>query len=253
MDLIFSHTPDLFGWEHLGMLAAILLLSTVLFLLLRKMPPKVLVRWIFVLSVCMFALEVWKQWFTARYVYPGRRSDWFFPWQLCSMAMYCGVLLPFLKGKSEDAVLVFLSSYSLLAAFFALLLPYDMLRPQIPLFLHSFLYHAAMVVQSLAAALILKEKKAVSFVPAFLLFCGMAVIAEIINVISHNHVSDPSLEANMFYITPYYPSTQPVFHTIALKLGIFPEILIYLLSISLGSFLLYLLERRSRVSAHGGA
>ena len=45
----------------------------------------------------------------------------------------------------------------------------------------------------------------------------------------------------MFYISPYYPSTQPVFHEIALVIGILPANLLYLFTICLGAALLHLL------------
>ena len=48
----------------------------------------------------------------------------------------------------------------------------------------------------------------------------------------------------MFNITPYYPSTQPVFHEIAVHLGIWTEIFVYLGLIILGAWGLYLLETR---------
>ena len=46
----------------------------------------------------------------------------------------------------------------------------------------------------------------------------------------------------MFNITPYWPTTQPVFHEIALKAGIIPEILLYTALIALGALILWFLE-----------
>jgi len=67
----------------------------------------------------------------------------------------------------------------------------------------------------------------------------MAFIAEVINVISHLLINDIKREANMFYITPFYETTQPIFNYIALKFGIFSEIIIYLSCISLFAYVLY--------------
>lgn len=246
MDLAFQKTPVLFGPVHLFILASVLVVSVLLFFVLSKCPRAALRNVIFVTGLCMLMAEVLKQWFVFRYVFPGQRSAWFFPWQLCSMAMYLGALLPLLKGKAEQAALVFLSTYSLLAAAAALILPLDMLRPQVLLFLHGFLYHAGMIVMGLAAFLLLKDRPSVIFRPALLLFLAMAAVAEIINVISHALIRNPALEANMFYITPYYPSTQPVIHEIAVTFGILPSVLIYLAVISLASFGLFLFERSFR-------
>ena len=64
--------------------------------------------------------------------------------------------------------------------------------------------------------------------PALIVFLVTAVVAEISNVVCHTFFGDRPPVANMFNITPYHPSTQPVFPQIALSLGVLPEILLYL-------------------------
>ncbi|MBQ3385566.1 MAG: YwaF family protein [Erysipelotrichaceae bacterium] len=242
MGITFEQTPEMFGILHIGLLIAIALVSVIFFVAFKKRQEKTLISLIGIMGIIMVAGEIWKQWFVPRYVYTDGPSTWFFPWQLCSMAMYCSVLLPFLKEKAQNTVLIFLSTYSLLSAFIALLIPADMMRPQIWLFCHGFLYHAIMILECLAAILVLKRRNRYPFYPAVILFAFMAVIAEIINVISHHIINDIHIEANMFYITPYYSTTQPVFHQISEALGILPGIIIYLAAITLGSYLLYKLE-----------
>ena len=134
----------------------------------------------------------------------------------------------------------------MIGAVFALLFPEDMMRPQILLFLHSFLYHAVMLLDGLIAFRILRRRGNVKFLPALLLYLGMAAVAEVVNVISHLIIHNISNEANMFYITPFYPSTQPVFAAIAEHAGIAVEIIVYLGAIALGAFGLFLLEFRLR-------
>ena len=48
----------------------------------------------------------------------------------------------------------------------------------------------------------------------------------------------------MFYISPYYPVTQAVFHEISLAAGILPGIAVYLISICVGAALCRLLLNR---------
>ncbi|MBR2701175.1 MAG: YwaF family protein [Erysipelotrichaceae bacterium] len=244
MGITFEQTPEMFGILHIGLLIAIALVSVIFFVSFKKRQEKTLIKLIGIMGIIMAVGEIWKQWFVPRYVYTDGPSTWFFPWQLCSMAMYCSVLLPYLKGKVQNTVLVFLSTYSLLSSFIALLIPADMMRPQIWLFCHGFLYHAIMILECLAAILILRQRSRAPFYPAVILFSVMAVIAEIINVISHHIINDTHVEANMFYITPYYPTTQPVFHQIAVALGILPGIIIYLAAITIGSYLLYRMENK---------
>ena len=72
---------------------------------------------------------------------------------------------------------------------------------------------------------------------------GMAAVAELINVAAHSLLHDIHREPNMFYITPYYESTQPVLHEIAMAVGIPAEIVIYLTAIALISFGFFLAEK----------
>lgn len=239
MDVIFTETPTMFGAVHLSILGGISIGLVCLYLLLRKTGDRRLVRLIFILGCCMIAAEIFKQWFLHRYLFQGVPSMWFFPWQLCSMAMYCSFALPFVKGRARDAVLVFLCTYSVIGAVVALIVPADMLRPQIVLFCHSFLYHAVMLVEGLAAMLLLVRQKHVRFRPSVVLFFGMAAVAEVINIISHFAIPDLSEQANMFYITPFYPTTQPVFDRIAETCGIFVEIVLYLGVILAAAYGLY--------------
>lgn len=244
MGWTFSTTPSPYGVIHWLILGGILAISVIFALAIRKADKQRLLGMLFVFGLCMLVAEAWKQIFVMRYVYRGTRSMWFFPWQLCSMAMYCSALAPFLKRKAQNAVLTFLCTFSMVGAVFALLFPEDMMRPQILLFCHSFLYHTVMLLEGLIAFRILKRRGSVSFLPALVLFLCMAAVAEIINVVSHLIVRNVRNEANMFYITPFYPSTQPVFAVIAEHAGIAAEIVVYLVAIALAAFGLFLLEFR---------
>ena len=194
----------------------------------------------------MLLAEVLKQWLCYVYVFNRELNLWFFPWQLCSMAMYCSFLIKFVRGKMQMAILVFLATYSLLGAVVALILPYDMLRPQIVLVTHSFAYHGLMMTEAMIAVMILykqSRKTKPAFLPATVLFLVMAAVAEVINVISHSILNDPKREPNMFYITLSYPTTQPVLSDIAVKYGIPVEIVLYIVLIILTSFVMFLIEK----------
>ena len=241
MNWTFSVTPLPYGFVHFAILLGTVLAVVLSFIWMRRARGRTLERVLFWIGVCMLVAEAWKQWFVMRYVYEAP-SMWFFPWQLCSMAMYCSALVPFLKGRVREAVLVFLCTYSPVGAIFAMLFPQDMMRPQILLFMHSFLYHAVMLVEAAAALHLLRRSEKPRFLPALALFLCMAAVAEGINALSHwVFIRNIHYESNMFYITPFYPSTQPVFSAIAEHAGIGVEILAYLVSISLGAYLLYLL------------
>ena len=238
MDICFKEIPRLFGAFHIIFLVLICIISIFLMNIFRKKDEGWLISFLHYSGLGMMAAELWKQIFTHIYVFDRIYNMWFFPWQLCSMAMYCSFLVPYLNRKRQNTLLVFLCTFSLLAAIVALVGPLDMLRPQIMLTVHGFIYHGFMIFEAIAAYYILK-KRTHTFRPALLLFVGMALIAEVINVIGHLCLHDIHREPDMFYITPYYASTQPVFHEIAIRYGIAVEIAVYLLAIILFSYLLY--------------
>ncbi|MBQ6216187.1 MAG: YwaF family protein [Erysipelotrichaceae bacterium] len=243
MGITFSHTPQLFGSMHILALTVIIIVNLIFFSCFRRKNEKDLLKYLHISGLFMILAEAFKQWFCFYYVFDRKINLWFFPWQLCSMAMYCSFLVTYFKKKEmQNVFLVFLASFSLITDIIALILPYDMLRDQILLFIHSFAYHGLILTQAQAALLLLKQRKKASFLPSVNLFLCMCLIAEIINVICHHIFHDIHVEPNMFYITPYYPTTQPVFHEIAVRYGIFTGIIIYLLCIVLISFLIYNME-----------
>jgi len=70
----------------------------------------------------------------------------------------------------------------------------------------------------------------------FLACCGIATAVNIL--------AGPYGYPDMFYITPYYPTTQPFFSTIAEQFGIMAGDLAYIAAIIMGAFILHLIYRR---------
>ena len=239
MGITFNKTPVLFGTFHICALFLCILFSYLVYQFCKDKDEIYLIRVIHKCGIFMLAMEVVKQIFCYYYVFDQKINLWFFPWQLCSMCMYCSFLLPFVNRRIQNSLLIFLATYSLLAAIIALAVPADMLRPQIYLTCYSFLYHFLMIAVSIASIRIIRNRKDLIFSDSIILFLLMAVIAELINIISHQIFHDIHVEPDMFYITPYYPTTQPIFNTIALRFGIFTEVIIYLGIIIAVSYLIY--------------
>lgn len=249
MGITFASTPRLFGFIHILSLFLITFFNLFFYLWARKKGKEKLLQTLHFLGLLMLIAEAFKQWFCYIYVFDTKLNLWFFPWQLCSMAMYCSFFVTYIKNlKWQNALLVFLATYSLFSDLVALILPYDMLRDQVILTVHSFAYHGLILSEVILALLVLKKRKKAAFLPALQLFLLMALIAEIINVASHLIFNDIYVEPNMFYISFSYPTTQPVFHEIAVRFGIVTEIIVYLSVISLFSYLFYRLEYRFLLS-----
>ena len=244
MGLCFSSTPQLFGSLHIISLFLICLFNIIFYHVLKNKDEHELLVILHRLGAAMCIAEIFKQVFCFIYVFDRKLNLWFFPWQLCSMAMYVSFITIYLEEKKQNAMLVFLATFSLLSDIVALLLPYDMLRDQVLLFIHSFAYHGLIITESMIALLILRNRKDIRFFPSVIVFLIMAFIAEIINVTSHAVLNDIYREPNMFYITLSYPTTQIVFHDIAVRFSIPVEIILYLSFIILSSCILYLIEMK---------
>ena len=237
MNLCFEHVPEMYGYFHLAMLVVISIVGFLVWRISRGYSEQGMIRGIGILGWIMVVLEVFKLWYCVTVVNHGVVSLWYLPWQLCSIAMYAASFLSFLGEKRQNTVLSFLATYSFMAAILALLYPQDMLRIQVLLTVHGFLYHGMMILESVLALRVLQKRMCIDIRGSMGLFLGCAGVAEILNLCAYGFF--PALEQpNLFYISPYMPVSQPVFADIARVLGVFPEIVIYLGMIIFGNSLL---------------
>ena len=248
MNVLFKSKPTLFGTYHILSLVLIILFNIVFYYIVKDKDEKTLLNIFNKLGLFMMISEVFKQWFCYIYVFDRQINLWFFPFQVCSLAMYFSFILKYLNEEKQNVILVFFATYSIFTDIMALLLPLDMLRMQVPLFIHSFAYHGLIISLAIMAIIILKKRSNYNFKNSLYLFFFMAFIAEIINVTSHLLINDIDREPNMFYITPFFATKQPILSTIALKYGIITEVILYLLSISLVAYGLYNLILKKKLN-----
>ena len=182
------------------------------------------------LSVCgwiLVIMEVYKQLFLYFIVNDRQYNFWYFPFQLCSMAMYLCVLLPVLSRDKQDTVLTFLFDFSLPGALLALVFPEDFLREYVSLTLHGFLWHAMLVY--IAFTVFHNRMMKLSwngYARAAGLYLFLAGCAVILNVL-FQPFAKPGAWPDLFYLSPYMKTGQFFFRDIAERWGILPEIVIY--------------------------
>ena len=110
-------------------------------------------------------------------------------------------------------------NYNLLGAVMVFVDPSGLMHPYWTLTLHGFIWHILLIFIGLLIAfsrMVLPTAK--GFWQSTAVFAVGCVIATIINVTSH-----PYGNADMFYITPYYATTQIVYSQIAINLAPFAE------------------------------
>lgn len=182
-------------------------------------------------GLILMAGEIYKQLFLYEVVNEGAYDWWYFPFQLCSTPMYLCLAFPFLpRGRCRQTAAVYLQSFGFLGGVMALLEPSGLMHPYWTLTLHGLVWHIFLIfIACYCTASGLAGRDRRHFVSALLLFFLFCLMATAINLLTVGR-------ADMFYISPYHPITQVVFHEISLALGIWPGIGIYLASICAGAW-----------------
>lgn len=221
----------------LGILAAVL----AAYFLSKKASRKSIPWLLFFCGLLLTVSEIYKQLFLY-YIVNGETYDWwYFPFQLCSLPMYFCLMLPFIKNRNLTVtILTFMRNFNLLGGIMALAEPSGLMHPYWFLTLHGLSWHVLLIFIGLFIAFSKEADSSVSgyikTLPLFLICCG---IATLINVIAK-----PLGQADMFYISPFYPNNQVVFYGLSLKVGILPGNAVYLLSICAGGLLFHAIFAR---------
>lgn len=200
---------------------------------LRALPDRTLDRILLGCGFFLAACEVYKQVFLYVVINQGHYDWWFFPFQLCSLPMYLCLAVPFLKDRRMKTVLyTFMQDFNLLGGIAALVVPEGFLHIHWSLSLHGYVWHVLIVLLGLLLGLSGRtELSGKGYLATLPVFGGACLTATLINVLAPGHG-----QADMFYISPYHPSSQFVFHEIALGLGILPAHLLYLAAICAGGY-----------------
>jgi len=203
----------------------------------RRLSEKQALHVLLSCGILLAASEIYKQLFLYYIVNQGTYDWWYFPFQLCSTPMYLCLFLPFIWNRPAARRLVcgYLQDFGLLGGIMALAEPSGLLHSYWTLTLHGLSWHILLVfiglfcgVSGLAGQGVREYKK------ELLLFAFFCLIATAINVATHG-------QADMFYISPYYPVTQIFFCQLSLRYGIPAGIMLYLGAICAGGFLIHCL------------
>lgn len=198
----------------------------------RSLPARIL----FSCGLLLAVMEAYKQGFLFFVPNGGRYDWWYFPFQLCSVPMYLGLSYPLLRSDLPRRIAAgFIQDFGLLGGIMALAVPPGLMHPYWTMTLHGFLWHFILIFMGLFCAMArLSDLSLRGFLHVLPLLFACCLLAIAINVLA-----GPGADADMFYLSPYHPSSQPVFHRISVELGIFPGILLYLLAMVLGGFLVH--------------
>ena len=200
--------------------------------------------------------ETYKQLFYYFIISDRIYDFWFFPFQLCSVPMYLCILLPFVKDRIKSLLLTFMTGFTFVSAVAALIYPEDMLRPYVSLTAHGFIWHGILLFISLFIGFSgMADLNMKGFLKSALFYLSLCVIAIALNVALEqtalsNPVNGVISYPNMFYLSPYHTSNQPLVDIVESTYGRYAAMAAYasatILLAGISDFIFWLIGRRNR-------
>ena len=239
--------PKAFGWFHWLWIFLIIASLIVLFKNKSKYSNKQLKIVLGVYGIVAFLLELTKQliW-SFNYDSITNVVTWDYQWyaapfQLCTTPMFVAIICLFLKeSKLRNSLLSYIAFTTILGGIVTILIPDSCFTRDIVVNVHTMWLHCGSFVVSvyllMSGAVKIEKRNLKSALKVFLVF---VLIAEVLNISIYNSGILNGEEFNMFYISPYFISTLPVFNTIQENVPFIIYLMIYILAISIGATLIY--------------
>jgi len=211
--------PGNYGWFHLLFFALSIIAGILLCVTHKKGDDRRVRRAVFVTGVIVILLEVFKM-----FVYSFVIGDqlvwdfqWYvFPWQFCSMPMYVSLLTGvFRKGKIHNSLMAFLATYAVFAGLCVMFYPNDVFIGEIGVNIQTMICHGSMLTIGIylyGSGYVKTEHKTIlRAIPVFAVAVGMAALLNEV-VYKSGILGDETF--NMFFISPYFDGTLPVYSSV---------------------------------------
>lgn len=238
--------PTPYGWFHIMFIVLSLLLIFILYKLRNKYSEKQLKIVLAIYGIGTFILELLKQ---ILWSYDFSLNTWDYTWysapfQFCTMPMYISLICLFLnKSKLRDSFLSFIAFYTILGSFMTMILPDSCFVSDILINIHTMYMHCFSFVLSIY--LLMNEIKPTknNLIKGFYVFLGCVFIALLLDISFYKlgFIGDETF--NMFYISPYFESTLPVFDIIYKKVPYLLFLLIYIIVFFLGATIVFIIDK----------
>ena len=239
--------PMAFGAFHLLCIGIMVVMILILFLLRRRHSEKQLKIVIGVYGIVAFILELLKQisW-SYNYDLTYNIVTWDFTWysapfQLCTTPIFVTLICLFLKkGKVRDSLLSYMAFYTIWGSFTTIILPDSCLIDEILINIHTMWLHlGGFVVSSYLLFSNELEFKKDNLYGAIKIFIEFVAIAMILNIGVYNSGILNGETFDMFYISPYFEKSLPVFMDLY-KILPYPLYLIsYIFILTIGAIVVY--------------
>ena len=168
--------------------------------------------------------------------------EWYaFPFQLCTTPIFVSVICLFLKkGKTRNNSLSYMAYITILGSISTMLIPDSCFVSDILVNIHTMWLHLGSFVVSvyllMSGEIEIDIQSFKNAVIVFLIFVG---IAEIMNIFVYNIGILNDETFNMFFISPYFTSTLPVFNIIQEHVPYLVYLITYIWTLILGGLIVF--------------
>ena len=248
--------PGNYGWFHLLFFALSIIAGILLCVTHKKGDNRRVRRAVFVTGVIVILLEVFKMFVYSFYIEDNKLIwdfQWYaFPWQFCSMPMYVSVLTGiFKKGKVHQSLMAFLATYAVFAGLCVMFYPNDVFIGEIGINVQTMICHGSMLTIGIylyGSGYVKTEHKTIlRAIPVFAVAVGMAALLNEV-VYKSGILGDETF--NMFFISPYFEGTLPVYSSVQAVVP-FPFCLfIYIAAFSAAAYIMLLGAWGIKMLAH---
>ena len=248
--------PRAYGWFHILCIILVGAFTAFLCIKMRDCSDKAFRRFCLVIFIVLIVADLYRQIVFDFVGYDAEAGKfifsygWYaFPFQLCSSPHY---ILPFIiwmkDGKVRDACISFMCFFSALGGLTVFLYPGTCFTYCLGVNIQTMLHHGMQI--ALGVFFAVRESKRLNikyFALGIPVFLSLAAVAILLNYVVHHAVLMRGVEGvfDMFYISPYYDSGLPVISTLKAALPYPIFLLVYLIGITAGAFLIYLILKYS--------
>jgi len=245
------NTPTVFGWFHLICVLLTIISIIVLYKLRYKNSEKQLKLVLFIYGFVAFVLELLKQliW-TFNYDSINNIVTWNFEWyafpfQLCTTPIYVSLICLFLKNNNiRKSLLSYLAFVTILGSIVTIIMPNSCFVSDILVNIHTMWLHCGSFVVSVYLLMNkiveLNYQNLGKSLIVFLIFVGIALT---LNIVIYNSGILSGETFDMFYISPYFITTLPVFNVIQKNVPYVLYLATYISAIAIGSFIIFFLSQ----------
>lgn len=239
--------PTSWGWFHWLWIGLIIVTIGILYKLKNRFSEKQLKIVLAVYGIGAFILETLKQliWsFNYDAITNAVTWDyqWYaFPFQLCTTPIFVCLICLFLKdGKIRKSLLAYMAFVTILGSFMTVIMPDSCFTEDVLINIHTMWLHCGSLVVSvyllMSGAVELNLKSLKGAIISFLIF---VVLAQVLNITLYNTGVLGEETFNMFYISPYFISTLPVFDILQQNVPYSIYLMLYILFVSIGAGIIY--------------